>query len=351
MNVDEIPGFGGAPYPAPPLTPASAAGDLHQSHLNHNVVSDALSNASEGQTHDHLPSSTDSASAAFTYLSVDTVSAATDRQSLQRRGTKRPVAADFDLDMGPRPQYNGSGVYSNGASSAKHKPIGFASVSGMRRCVIDLSDSEGEGDEDGLMKDVANLKARWGRRSGYPSPAPVVNTPNGWITPPVAAITPVVTAAGIIGASMSPAALAEKETEIRKMREMIAQRERDRQKKLAASRSMVSIDTPIKQEELDVGLSLAASAQANEASQLPNGRASGTPPDSTVAYDHAATGLALLADVVSTMPSSPLPGPTTSSIDHHTSRDVVYDDINMTTEVQGKFHSASLVASLVAPPC
>ena len=229
MDVDEIPGLRGAPNQAPPLTPVSAS-ELHQSDLEHHLVPIASSNASESQTHDYPPSSTDSASTAFTRSSVDTVSAATDRQSLQRRGTKRPVAADFDLDLGPRLQYNSSGAYSNGAtyssSSTKHKPIGFASLNGMRRCIIDLSDSEGEGDEDGLMRDVANPKARWGRRSGYSSPAPVANMPNGWMTPPVAAITG--------GASMSPAALAEKETEIRKMREMIAQRERDRQKKLAA---------------------------------------------------------------------------------------------------------------------
>jgi hypothetical protein len=57
------------------------------------------------------------------------------------------------------------------------------------------------------------------------------------MTPPVGAITPGMASAGIVGgASMSPAALVEKETEIRKMREMIAQRERDRQKKLAAVR-------------------------------------------------------------------------------------------------------------------
>ena len=239
MDVDEIPGLRESPNQAPPPTPVSAGSELHQSHHDHDVVLDTPPNTSESRTHECPPSSTDSASTAFSHSSVDSASAATDRQSLQRRGTKRPVAADFDLDLGPRLQYNGSGTYSNGvtysSSSAKHKPIGFASLSVMRRCVIDLSDSEGEGDEDGVMRDVPNPKARWGRRSGYSSPAPVVNTPNGWMTPPVAAITPGMMAAGITGsASMSPAALEEKETEIRKMREMIAQRERDRQKKLAA---------------------------------------------------------------------------------------------------------------------
>jgi hypothetical protein len=245
MDVDEIPGLRGIPSnQVPPLVPAPAESEINQSHVGHNADPDAFSNVSEGQTHDYPPSSTDSASTAFTQMSVDTISVGSDSQSLQRRGTKRPVAADFDLDLGPRLQYNGSGGYSNGymysSSSAKHKATGFASVSGMRRCVIDLSDSEGEGDEDGIMRDVGNPKAHWGRRSGYSSPAPLVssvNTPTGWMTPPVGAITPGMATAGIVGgASMSPAALVEKETEIRKMREMIAQRERDRRKKLAAVR-------------------------------------------------------------------------------------------------------------------
>lgn len=151
---------------------------------------------------------------------------------------------------------------------------------------------------------------------------------------------------------------------------------------------MASIDAnsapiSVKQEELDVGLSSVASCQGNGASQLPNGCASGTPPDNTVpceqlpsckpqtnhrlSDDNAATGLALLAEVVSTMPNSP--GPMTSSIGSlllpflvllirlisfhstdHTRPDVV-NDANMTTEVQGKFHSASAAASLVAPLC
>ena len=37
-------------------------------------------------------------------------------------------------------------------------------------------------------------------------------------------------------------------------------------------------------------------------------------------------------------------------VDHHTRRDDV-PDTDMTFEVQGKFHSTSVAASMVAPPC
>jgi hypothetical protein len=233
MDVDEIPGLKGVPSNQSILPkPVPTGGDAKSPHVVHSA-----SSASESS--DYPPSSSDSTNTAFTQTSNDTISVASDSQSLQRRGTKRPVAADFDQDSGPRLQNNGSG-YLNGVtysgSFGKHRPSGLASVSGMRRCIIDLSDSEGEGDEDVRMRDMGSyVRERLGRRSGYSSPAPVVTFTGGWVTPPVSAITPgVATASTTAGASMSPAVLAEKETEIRKMKEMIAQRERDRQKKLAA---------------------------------------------------------------------------------------------------------------------
>jgi hypothetical protein len=236
MDVDEIPGLRGvSSNTMPPLTPGPAGGGII-SQVDHNKISNVSSNTSECTMQDYPPSSSDSTDTAFTQTSTESASVVSDSQSLQqRRGTKRPVASDFDLDSGPRLQINGSG-YLNGVihsgSFTKHKPTGFASVSGMRRCIIDLSDSEGEGDEDTIMRDVDNPRDRWIRRSGYSSPSPAVssvNTPGGWLTPPVSAGMISVT-----GAGMSPAALAEKEFEIRRMREMIAQRERDMQKKLAA---------------------------------------------------------------------------------------------------------------------
>ena len=69
-----------------------------------------------------------------------------------RRGTKRPVAADFvDLDLANASRHNSNGYGHNGAQHpnphVRRKMNaaamgGFASVSSMRRCVIDLSDSE-----------------------------------------------------------------------------------------------------------------------------------------------------------------------------------------------------------------
>ena len=231
MDVDEIPGLRGAPDHMPSPVSAQVDSEVTEPHVDYAVVS----NASESKTHDYPPSSSDSASTTFTSTSTDTVATVSDGHNSYRRGTKRPVASDFDLDLGPRVQ-NNIGGYSN--SYAKHKSTGLASISGMRRCVIDLSDSEGEGDEDVTMRDVANSRHRRVRRSGYSSPAPIsisVGSPGAWGTPPASAVLPAMAGAGLTAsASLPPVALAEKEMEIRRMREMIAQRERDRQKKLAA---------------------------------------------------------------------------------------------------------------------
>ncbi|KAI0056113.1 hypothetical protein BV25DRAFT_1652190 [Artomyces pyxidatus] len=89
---------------------------------------------------------------------------------IPRRGMKRPVAADFvDIDSGPAtnpyaivaPSRTGSigNGYTHGGPTSHPNPHvrrkmnaaaagGFASVSNMRRCVIDLSDSEDGGDDD-----------------------------------------------------------------------------------------------------------------------------------------------------------------------------------------------------------
>jgi hypothetical protein len=83
-----------------------------------------------------------------------------------RRGTKRPVAADFDSDPVPKaytPPVSrtgsgaglnyGGGYYPN--SHVRHKTNGvtaggFASLNSTRRCVIDVSDSEDESSEEEL---------------------------------------------------------------------------------------------------------------------------------------------------------------------------------------------------------
>jgi hypothetical protein len=112
-----------------------------------------------------------------------------------RRGMKRPVAADF-VDF--------EGTGGRTSSEPRRKTGSFASVSGMRRCVIDLSDSEDDGgfvEEDG----VRGIEQ------------------NGWGTPP-RGVTPGV------GAEV----LMEKEEEIRRMREIIAEKEERRLKKLSS---------------------------------------------------------------------------------------------------------------------
>ncbi|KAG2129148.1 hypothetical protein DEU56DRAFT_818040 [Suillus clintonianus] len=170
-----------------------------------------------------------------------------DSNGLQRRGTKRPVAADFvDFDHGPGPSKasSGNGYSSNGYTHPnllRRTTGSFAGVSGMRRCVIELSDSEDDGDGEGTGGDT-------GPYDGPPSYSPMVfgrlprfggnGTPissnnfangEGRSTPPNLHLA---NASASLG--MSPAALVEKEEEIKRMRQMIAQREELRQKKLAA---------------------------------------------------------------------------------------------------------------------
>lgn len=187
------------------------------------------------------PTSGDSATTVTTIPNRETSSEDEEQgQSLAslRRGGKRPVAADFvDIDVGPHGHRNG---VSNGHTQPpgllrRKKNASFASVSTMRRCVIDLSDSEGEGDGDVAMREIGDYENEgWGETSGsgYSSPrparAPVVMNAIGasqWPAPPYGP-TP--------GSSrtMSPAALMEKELEIQKMRQLIALREQGRVKKL-----------------------------------------------------------------------------------------------------------------------
>ncbi|CAK5284148.1 unnamed protein product [Mycena citricolor] len=131
----------------------------------------------------------------------------------QRRNGKRPSAADFvDLDVGPR---NG---HSNGRSVPKapvpiRKTASFASISGHRKLVIDLSDESDGDDEAGpACEEDAEVASR------YSSPGPgrmPASASSGRGSPPVPPQAGTMT-------------LVEKEEEIRKMREMIAQRERNR---------------------------------------------------------------------------------------------------------------------------
>ena len=85
--------------------------------------------------------------------------------SIPRRGTKRPVAADFDSEpilktyTPPSLSRTGSGAgFGNGAAYHPNPHVrrkmngvatgGFASLNSARRCVIDVSDSEDDTSED-----------------------------------------------------------------------------------------------------------------------------------------------------------------------------------------------------------
>lgn len=85
--------------------------------------------------------------------------------SIPRRGTKRPVAADFDSEPIPKAytppalSRTGSGAgFGNGAAYHPNPHVrrkmngvatgGFASLNSARRCVIDVSDSEDDTSED-----------------------------------------------------------------------------------------------------------------------------------------------------------------------------------------------------------
>ncbi|KAF8965142.1 hypothetical protein BDZ97DRAFT_816608 [Flammula alnicola] len=206
-----------------------------------------------------------------------------------RRGTKRPVASDFvDFDPAPRrhdstsriERSNGP-VHASGITRRLTTGTSFHNIGGSRRCVIDLSDSEDDGEgypqalqpsfEDQVWLRRDNNKR--GRISKYPSPAPLRPTSSS-------------------SNNMSPAALAQKELEIRKMRELIAQREEEtRLKKLAMARSNPETRPPsttqnhsasLKQEEVDVVMSSVTEESSNDSLVTKNGRhsESATPPPS-----------------------------------------------------------------------
>ncbi|KAG1745966.1 uncharacterized protein EDB91DRAFT_1119873 [Suillus paluster] len=211
------------------------------------------STTQSSDTYSGASSSTTSALADYSAPSNSTTPSFTsttpgyDTNGLQRRGTKRPVAADFvDFDHGSGTSRfaSGNGYSSNGYTHPnliRRNTGSFAGVSGMRRCVIELSDSEDDGDGDGTgdtafydgpsSHSPMMIFARAARFGGSGTPISSYSFANGEgrSTPPNLHLTNANASLG-----MSPAALAEKEEEIKRMRQMIAQREELRQKKLAA---------------------------------------------------------------------------------------------------------------------
>ncbi|KZT64922.1 hypothetical protein DAEQUDRAFT_569138 [Daedalea quercina L-15889] len=160
-----------------------------------------------------------------------------------RRGTKRPVAADFDDDARPHISRPPSSHTSRGVNgNPYHQPsfkrnVGsFVGLSNMRRCVIDLSDSEDDEEEEGAIPTTSRRE-----NSSGPSrlSAPTRSGPQSGPSVPVRRSPPSRNSATPT-AVLTPAALQEKEEEIRKMRELIAQREQNRLRKQV----MVSQSSP-----------------------------------------------------------------------------------------------------------
>ena len=147
-----------------------------------------------------------------------------------RRGI-RPVASDF-VDFDPAPRGNESKsrleppAFSSGIIRRLNLAANFRDI-GSRRCVIDLSDSEDDYEQEvkeqlqqqqsqSVVEDQPWLKRdRRSKASNYHPPASIKSSLSG---------------------NQSPAALMMKELEIRRMRELIAKREEEtRLKKLAVS--------------------------------------------------------------------------------------------------------------------
>lgn len=145
-----------------------------------------------------------------------------DKPSSSRRGTKRPVAADFvDLEPGPSKAAKINPEFFRATN--RRKTAGFAGLT-QRRCVIDLSDSEADDNE----------LVRTGPPQRADSRASKAVTPQATAVPTPRNHSPAVVPAVV------PSVLQEKEEAIRKMRELIAQREESRKKKLAAVSATLS---------------------------------------------------------------------------------------------------------------
>jgi len=214
MDVDEIPGLGGTwpseessasvVKPSPTSVPTSAPSTSILPPHTPNSTGTPTGPLSSGESTPLLPDSS---------------------VVPQRRGTKRPVAADFvDAERSHTNEYYPS--FPNGQSQtypsyAKRKTGGFAGITSARRCVIDLSDSEDEEyseDTDALPQSLSLPPSRHGSFNSHfitNGPFSATNTP-----PPTG------------GNSLPGASLFEKELEIKRMREMIAQKEQLRLRKL-----------------------------------------------------------------------------------------------------------------------
>ena len=213
MDIDEIPGLGGvwpseelaAPVVESPPAPVPAnAPSTPTLPPTPDSIGTPTGPLSSGESTPLLPES---------------------RIAPQRRGTKRPVAADF-VDAERSHTYSYHPQFSNAQSQAyppyaSRRIGGFAGITSTRRCVIDLSDSEGEDHSEatGAPPQPRSLpSSRHGSFNSYFTANGQFSATN---TPPPPG-----------GNSLSGATLLEKELEIKRMREMIAQKEQMRLRKL-----------------------------------------------------------------------------------------------------------------------
>ncbi|KAL5519886.1 hypothetical protein ACEPAG_1546 [Sanghuangporus baumii] len=152
-----------------------------------------------------------------------------------RRGTKRPVAMDF-VDVEHDSAFQHGASMSAQPLSVRRKLSSFAGLGShaSRRCVIDLSDSEGDDEHDEIVneKQVSQFQQ---------APSSTLNTSRVTVTPapaPRLSYTRPSSTAGLrppqsASPALSPEALEDKERQIKQMREMIARREQERLRKLA----------------------------------------------------------------------------------------------------------------------
>lgn len=176
-------------------------------------------------------------------------------QASGRRGLKRPVAMDFvDMDSptesesfnlqrttsqhagntgGPNPAppphvrrkiHGGPGQYGSFGHASSSGSFAGLGIHHHRRCVIEVSDSEDEPEEPGGDKGggVIGGGGGTGERAGSIPRRPASTVPSR-------------------SDAMTPASLAEKEAQIRTMKELIAKRERERLQKLEVSPSSLFI--------------------------------------------------------------------------------------------------------------
>ncbi|KAH9933226.1 uncharacterized protein BXZ73DRAFT_101185 [Epithele typhae] len=220
MDVDEVPGLSGGiteytpiarPIRGPPRSPT-----------------EPLSSVSATSGYSYQPGGDSyTVDGALSYDSIDDSDAIPglfqDRapsEELTRRGTKRPVASDF-VDMEAAGPSHGQ-VWDPDTDfrrpTRRRKHNSFAGLT-QRRCVIDLSDNEDDG--EGSTPTSSEIP------SGRDSQGPAAVTPQASLI-----ATPTVTASST-PAAMSSFALEAKEEQIRQMKEMIARREQIKLRKLA----------------------------------------------------------------------------------------------------------------------